>query len=63
MANAAVQLEFLVNLAGLFLRGSGVGRALKKGGVLFLVTTSTLPSLQAYVELHALSSLRESISP
>ena len=31
--------------------------------VLFLVTTSTLPSLQAYAELHALSPLRGSISP
>ena len=31
--------------------------------VLFLVTTSTLPSLQAYAELHALSLLRGSISP
>ena len=31
--------------------------------VLFLVTTSILPSLQAYVELHALSPLRGLISP
>ena len=31
--------------------------------ILFLVTTSILPSLQAYAELHALSPLRGSISP
>ena len=30
--------------------------ALEKGRVLFLVTTSTSPSLQAYAELHALFS-------
>ena len=38
--------------------------AVEKGRVLFLVTTSILPSLQlqAYAELHALSPLR-SISP
>ena len=29
------------------------GQALEKGRVLFLVTTSILPSLQAYAELHA----------
>ena len=46
---------------GPFLRG--LGQALEKGRVLFLVTTSTLPSLQAYAELHALSPLRGSISP
>ena len=39
---------------GPFLRG--VGQALEKGRVLFLVTTSTSPSLQAYAELHALFS-------
>ena len=38
-------------------------QALDKGRALFLVTTSTSPSLQAYVELHALSPLRESMSP
>ena len=43
-----------------FLRG--VGRALGKGRVLFLVTTSILPSPQVYAELHALSSLWELIS-
>ena len=37
---------------GPFLRGVG-----QKGRVLFLVTTSTSWSLQAYVELHALSPL------
>ena len=46
---------------GPFLRRFGL--ALEKGRVLFLVTTSTLPSLQAYAELHALSPLRGSISP
>ena len=30
--------------------------ALEKGRVLYLVTTSTSPSLQAYAELHALFS-------
>ena len=35
----------------------------EKERVLFLVTTSTSPSLQAYAELHALSPLRGSISP
>ena len=34
--------------------------ALEKGMVLFLVTTSTLPSVQACAELHALSPLRGS---
>ena len=74
MAKAAVQsaltlgaLEFsgeLYSLAkgfGPFLRG--FGQALEKGRVLFLVTTSTSPSLQAYAELHAFSPLRGSISP
>ena len=41
----------------------GFGQALEKGRVLFLVTTSTSPSLKAYVEMHALSPLRGSISP
>ena len=41
----------------------GFGQALEKGRVLFLVTTSTSPSLQAFAELHALSPLRGSISP
>ena len=41
----------------------GVWQALEKGRVLFLVTTSTSPSLQSYAELHALSPLRGSISP
>ena len=36
---------------------SGFGQALEKGRVLFLVTTSTSPSLLAYAELHALSLL------
>ena len=35
----------------------------EKVRVLFLVTTSTSPSLQAYAELHALSPLCGSISP
>ena len=35
----------------------GFGQALAKGRVLFSVTTSTSPSLQAYAELHALSPL------
>ena len=40
------------------------GQALEKGRVLFLVTTSILPSLQAYAELlHAFSPLHGSISP
>ena len=46
---------------GPFLRG--FGQTLEKGRVLFLVTTSTWPSLQAYAELHALSPLCGSISP
>ena len=37
--------------------------ALEKRRVLFLVTTSTSPSLQAYAELHALYPLRGSVSP
>ena len=41
----------------------GFGQALEKGRVLFLVTTSISPSLQAYAELHALSPLCGSISP
>ena len=52
------ELYSLAKGFGPFLRG-----ALEKGRVLFLVTTSTLPSLQAYAELHALSPLRGSISP
>ena len=57
---AVEALEFfgeLYSLAkgfGPFLRG--FGQALEKGRVLFLVTTSTSPSLQAYAELHALFS-------
>ena len=57
---AVETLEFfgeLYSLAkgfGPFLRG--FGQALEKGRVLFLVTTSTSPSLQAYAELHALFS-------
>ena len=35
----------------------------REGTVLFLVTTCISPSRQAYAELHALSSLRESIIP
>ena len=38
---------------GPFLRG--FGQALEKGRVLFLVTASISPSVQAYAELHALS--------
>ena len=55
------ELYSLAKGFGPFLRG--FGQALEKGRVLFLVTTSTLPSLQAYAELHALSPLRGSISP
>ena len=35
----------------------------EKGRILFLVTTSTSPSLQACAELHVLSPLRGLISP
>ena len=38
-------------------------QVLEKERVLFLVTTSTSPSLQAYAELHALSPLCRLISP
>ena len=55
------ELYSLAKGFGPFLRG--FGQALEKGRVLFLVTTSTSPSLQAYAELHALSPLRGSISP
>ena len=55
------ELSSLAKGFGPFLRG--VGQALEKGRVLFLVTTSTSPSIQAYAELHALSPLRGSISP
>ena len=55
------ELYSLVKGFGPFLRG--FGQALGKGRVLFLVITSTLPSLQAYAELHALSPLHGSISP
>ena len=55
------ELYSLAKGFGPFLRG--FGQALEKGRVLFLVTTSILPSLQAYAELHALSPLRGSISP
>ena len=41
-----------LKVLGPFLRG--FGQALEKVRVLFLVTTSTSPSLQAYAELHAL---------
>ena len=64
-SQAVGALEFfgeLYSLAkgfGPFLRGVWAGKV----RVLFLVTTSTLPSLQAYAELHALSPLRGSISP
>ena len=54
-------LYSLANGFGLFLRV--FGQALEKGRVLFLVTTSILPSLLAYAELHALSPLCGSISP
>ena len=57
-------MSYIYSLAkgfGPFLRG--FGQALEKGRVLFLVTTSTSLSLQAYAELHALSPLRGSISP
>ena len=57
-------LEFFGELCSLAKGfGPGFGQALEKGRVLFLVTTSTSPSLQAYAELHALSPLRGSISP
>ena len=55
------ELYSLAKGFGPFLRG--FEQALEKGRVLFLVTTSTSPSLQAYAELHALSPLRGSISP
>ena len=55
------ELYSLAKGFGPFLRE--LGQALEKGRVLFLVTTSTSPSLQAYTELHALSPLRGSISP
>ena len=55
------ELYSLAKGFGPFLRG--FGQALEKGRVLFLVTTSTSPSLQAYAELHALSPLCGSISP
>ena len=55
------ELYSLAKGLGPFLRG--FGQVIEKGRVLFLVTTSTSPSLQAYVELHALSPLRGSISP
>ena len=50
------ELYSLAKGFGPFLRG--FGQALEKGRVLLLVTTSTLPSLQAYAELHALSPPR-----
>ena len=55
------ELYSLAKGFGPFLKG--FGQALEKGRVLFLVTTSTSPFLQAYAELHALSPLRGSISP
>ena len=55
-------MKAMDTLKGLSTREAGRG-ALEKGRVLFLVTTSTLPSLQAYAELHALYPLRGSISP
>ena len=54
------ELYSLAKGYGPFLRG--FGQALEKGRVLFLVT-SILLSVQACAELHALSSLRGSISP
>ena len=41
----------------------GVWAGFREREGLFLVTTSTSPSLQAYAELYALSPLRGSISP
>ena len=55
------ELYSLASGFGPFLRG--FGQALEKGRVLFLVTTSTSPSLQVYAELYALSLLRGSTSP
>ena len=49
-------------IAQLKVLGPFLRQTLEKGRVLFLVTTSTSPSLQAYAELHALSPLRGSIS-
>ena len=47
------ELYSLAKGFGPFLRG--FGQALEKGRVLFLVTASISPSVQAYAELHALS--------
>ena len=55
------ELYSLAKGFGPFLKGVWAG--FRERGVLFLVTTSTLPSLQAYAELYALSPLRGSISP
>ena len=55
------ELYSLAKGFGPFLRGVWAGFREREGSV--LVTTSTLPSLQAYAELHALSPLRGSISP
>ena len=61
LSNSLVSYIASLKILGPFLRG--FGQALEKGRVLFLVTTSTSPSLQAYAELHALSPLRGSINP
>ena len=73
MAKAAVQsaltfnLEFfgeLYSLAkgfGPFLRG--FGQALEKGRVLFLVTASISPSVQAYAEFSPPSAGRYALAP
>ena len=53
-------LEFFGELYSL---AKGFGPLWAGSRVLFLVTTSTLPSLQGYAELHARSPLRGSISP
>ena len=68
VAKAAVQSALTFKLSSSLASYSlakGFGpflQALEKGRVLFLVTTSTSPSLLAYAELHALSLLGGSIS-
>ena len=55
------ELYSLANGFGPFLRGVWAGFREREGSI--FVTTSTLPSLQAYAELYALSPLHGSISP
>ena len=61
-----VDLQALEFFGELYSLAKGFGpflRGVEKGRVLFLVATSTSPSLRAYAELHALSPLRGSINP